>query len=61
MYLPKTRMSRPLLEFGGGSGALVDQRLLDGAPPQWIGLGHRLEGRERHLLPPRADPGAADR
>ena len=46
---------------GIASGAHADQQLLDGAPPQWIGLGHRLEGRERHLLAPRADPGAADR
>ena len=46
---------------GIASGAHADQQLLDGAPPQWIGLGHRLEGRERHLLAPRADPRAADR
>ena len=42
---------------GIAAGAHADQPLLDGAPPQWIGLGHRLEGRERHLLAPRVDPG----
>ena len=55
-------VGRKRLQIPGiASGAHADQQLLDGAPPQWIGLGHRLEGRERHLLAPRADPGAADR
>ena len=46
---------------GVASGADAHQQLLDGAAPQGIGLGHRLEGRQRHFLAARADPGAADR
>ena len=41
-------------------GADTDQQLLDSAAPQGIGLGHRLESRQRYFLAGRADPGTPD-